>query len=68
MAKLEDLKGRKIVNARIMPNIPPEEYGQLELELDDGTVLSIERGDNGDSNHYLIIYDKDRKRIYTEIL
>ena len=41
MVKLEDLKGRKITGVRVMPGSPPEEYGQLELKMDDGKIVTI---------------------------
>lgn len=39
--ELEDLKGKNIVDARVRLNMPPEEMGQLELELNDGRILSF---------------------------
>ena len=41
MVKLEDLKGKKIVKAKVADYMPPETSGQLELELDDGSTLEF---------------------------
>ncbi|HKZ33758.1 MAG TPA: hypothetical protein VJ142_00775 [Candidatus Nanoarchaeia archaeon] len=57
MTKLEDLKGRTITNVRVMPNTPPEETGQLELTLDNGSILefNLEREGYKGLRHYAVV-------------
>ena len=39
--ELKSLEGKEIVRARVRLNMPPEEMGQLELELSDGRILNF---------------------------
>jgi len=59
MVKLEDLKGRKIVDAKVAPYMPPEEVGQLELRLDDGKTVTIMRGVFGSYGDTIVEIDSE---------